>query len=349
MPINLSRVEVLDDDVVAGIGGKESGRSDMTSVISSVFNGNSGIDKSTERKIISDQMQAARDAQDGINEAAEHIPNLSDLQKQYDDFRASNKDFMDGYEKRNVGKYDNIPVYGAMGGLGPATFLFKTDSQKRDDERYNEIVRQGEKYKRAIDTHPDVVERRSLMLDRINQSVSDTDELIKGKMKNVPVFSRAYSGGLGVKSEDNNDREIKNLQMANKMYGDAEELLKAPSKYDDSNPFVNFLKGAGDAFNNRDFWSFGLTEIGRNMHMKKIVEKLSGNEEGKNVEDVLSPDELKMLDAFTLLGAVSASRVLSIRSISITVELESAPITKRCLGSSCAASWAMDCFSRTLV
>ena len=308
MPINLSRVEVLDDDVVAGIGGKESGRSDMTSVISSVFNGNSGIDKSTERKIISDQMQAARDAQYGINEAAEHIPNLSDLQKQYDDFRASNKDFMDGYEKRNVGKYDNIPVYGAMGGLGPATFLFKTDSQKRDDERYNEIVRQGEKYKRAIDTHPDVVERRSLMLDRINQSVSDTDELIKGKMKNVPVFSRAYSGGLGVKSEDNNDREIKNLQMANKMYGDAEELLKAPSKYDDSNPFVNFLKGAGDAFNNRDFWSFGLTEIGRNMHMKKIVEKLSGNEEGKNVEDVLSPDELKMLDAFTLLGAVSAER-----------------------------------------
>ena len=243
-----------------------------------------------------------------VSDSVDGVPDLSDLQKQYDDFRASNKDFMDGYEKRNVGKHDNIPVYGAMGGLGPATFLFKTDSQKKDDERYNEIVRQGEEYKRAIDTHPDVVERRNLMLDRINQSVSDTDELIKGKMKNVPVFSRAYSGGLGVKSEDSNDREIKNLQMANKMYRDAEELLKAPSKYDDSNPFVNFLKGAGDAFNNRDFWSFGLTEIGRNMHMKKIVEKLSGNEEGKNVEDVLSPDELKMLDAFTLLGAVSAER-----------------------------------------
>lgn len=267
--------------------------------------------ESIQDKIESDTAKSVENAQYGSNAAVGMVdgtPDLSTLNKQYEDFRAVNKEFMDGYRKSRGQTFNNVPTYGAMGGLNPLVSLFKTDSEKRDDERYNEIVRHEEELRKAISTHPEVLGRRNMLLESVSKSLDYTDSLIEEKRKSVPVFSRAYTNALGVKSEDSNEREIKNLQAANKMYRDAAEILKAPSKYDSSNPFLNFLKGAGDTFNDRDFWSFGLTEIARNLNMKDIAGKLSANKEGKDIADILTPGEEKMLDAFTKLCAANAER-----------------------------------------
>lgn len=240
---------------------------------------------------------------------------LRALQDEYENFIHSNREFMDNYRAKQK---DLSPEHGIIGGSNPFTSLFKTNKQKQDEDRYNEIIRKDNELKEAIATHPETLGMRGLMLEVLEESMGETKSMLDDVNSKIRERSRQRIGSSGYadlgrmvqegQKHDPDRMERSFLEDAEKMYDYARKILKAPSKYDASNPFVNFVKGAGDSFNNRDFWTAGLTEISRNLKMKDIAGKLADNEEGKPVEDILSPGELKMLEAFQFLGAVSAER-----------------------------------------
>lgn len=232
-------------------------------------------------------------------------PDINVLKKDYNDFMSQNKDFLDTYREDVKRRQALSPT--PIGIPLMLSSLFKTDKQREEDNRYKELSAREEELSHAISTHPETLGKKKILMDSIDESIGDLDAMMQERRKNVPV-SFANSSAGGIVMGEGSDLELNRLDAANKMYKDAKELLKAPSKFDDSNPFMNFMKGAGDTFNDRDFWSFGLTEIGRNLKMKSIFKKVSENTEGKDLDKILSPGEQKMLEAFTALSSVEAER-----------------------------------------
>lgn len=241
----------------------------------------------------------------GIDQADDNIPDIGTLKKDYNDFMSQNKEFLDRYREDEKRRLALSPT--PMGVPFMLSSLFKTDKQREEDKRYKELSEKEKELSQAISTHPETLGKKKIMLDSIDESMRDLDTMMRDRRKNIPVSYANTSIG-GIVMGEGSDLELNRLDAANKMYKDAKELLKAPSKFDDSNPFVNFMKGVGDTFNDRDFWSFGLTEIGRNLKMKNIFKKISDNTEGKDLDQILTPGEQKMFEAFTDLSLVEAER-----------------------------------------
>ncbi len=90
-------------------------------------------------------------------------------------------------------------------------------------------------------------------------------------------------------------------------------VLQAPSRYDDSNAFANFAKGAGSRATDMDFWAFGLTNIARNLDIRDVAIKLQEAQEqyGENVDvdAILTGPEKALIGAFYNNLHASALRV----------------------------------------
>lgn len=96
-----------------------------------------------------------------------------------------------------------------------------------------------------------------------------------------------------------NAKDDVNLASADYMLTKASEILNAPSRFDQTNGFANFFKGAGNDLFDRQF--FATIDLQRNIRLANIVKKLNGGTE-------LSPTEQEMLDAYVTLSEAQQAR-----------------------------------------
>lgn len=228
---------------------------------------------------------------------------LENLQKGLTDFDEQNKEFFEEWNSYQKNLEE------AKKGHDPLRVNEVLNYVRKNAEKYNDLSKEREKLVEGIYTHPDVLEKRKTESERIDRSMKDVDSFIESI--DNPNALRFVSGVNPVylsDSEREQAREVRRLDEAKKIYKDTKEMLQAPSKYDKSNGFLNFLKGSGDTFNNRDFWSAGMTQIARNLDIRDILEKVNENRNGKDIENFLTKGEQALLDAFLTQTRIQSER-----------------------------------------
>lgn len=228
---------------------------------------------------------------------------LENLRKSLTDFDEQNKGFFEGLESYQKDleeaskRHDPFRVNEALNNV------------RKNSEKYNNLSKEREKLVKEIYTHPETLKERKKESEKIDGSIDDIDSLIKSIDNHRTLRFLAASNMMYLSdAEREQAREIRRLDEAKKIYKDTKEMLYAPGKYDESNGFLNFLKGGGDVFNNRDFWSAGMTQIARNLDIREILEKVHGNKDGENVEDFLTKGEQALLNAFLTQTEVQSKR-----------------------------------------
>lgn len=228
---------------------------------------------------------------------------LENLQKGLTDFDEQNKEFFEEWNSYQKNLEE------AKKGHDPLRVNEVLNYVRKNAEKYNNLGKEREKLVEGIYTHPEVLEKRKTESEKIDSSIKDVDSFIESIDNHNAL--RFLSGANPIylsDSEREQVREVRRLDEAKKIYKDTKEMLQAPSKYDKSNGFLNFLKGSGDTFNNRDFWSAGMTQIARNLDIRDILEKVNENKEGKDIENFLTKGEQALLDAFLTQTKVQSER-----------------------------------------
>lgn len=233
------------------------------------------------------------------------------LQQEIDDFNSQYKSFIDEYEARQKGETVANVVSGGMGNTSDylsdnlVEYNLRKQEQEALQERYhnspavqqqreNEINSVKELYQsvkaQASQEYEKAYERAKA--DRPLSLMDGIDNYV-GAMADTPMYTAA-------------------LNMLQK----AQDTLEAPSKYDDSNGFVNFMKGAGHTFGSADFWSAGLTAINDNVKARQPFKRLEKKYGTINLEDLtpeqideaLTPAEKAMVVAYTKKALADFSR-----------------------------------------
>lgn len=235
-----------------------------------------------------------------------------------DAFRAENGSYMDDFEARDSVE-QKIATRNAMTGAFTPTTEGSISGEERG--RYLELSKQEEALKKAYYNSSDVVNARlqrgesiSTMqknIDRAlfaleNDSPDAFREMKRASIKRAnPRTTLMATKPLSVDAQEI-QADYSNYKTAQSLLDDAIKINNAPSRYDSSNGFVNFMKGMGKTFSDVDFWSAGLTEIAENMKLRGVLstvqEKLGNlndlSEEA--VDAVLTDSEKKVLAAFVI-------------------------------------------------
>ena len=226
------------------------------------------------------------------------------LEQQMSDFDAQYGDFLADYEAKK--KADKLSFAGSDGKmLGPYTdYVFENayEYAKRNKER--EALR-NEYY-----NNPIVKQEREGDLIAVKDMASKLEEEANAKYKEAIAQYQKEGGNIAARGADkviSNMAETQMYTSALNMLKKAQDTLEAPSKYDDSNGFVNFMKGAGHTFGSVDFWSAGLTSVADNANARAPFERLK-KELGtadiselteEQIDKALTPAEKAMVLAFT--------------------------------------------------
>lgn len=109
-------------------------------------------------------------------------------------------------------------------------------------------------------------------------------------LKDEVAEMRDYLSTLNKKGETS----ILDRGNINWLLKNTEEVISAPSKHDNTTALQNvgnYFKGFGNKISDRDTWSFGMTEIARNINLGNVLKRLSKGEK-------VSSDEELLLSAF---------------------------------------------------
>ena len=228
---------------------------------------------------------------------------LENLQKGLTDFDEQNKGFFEEWKSYQKNLKEATKVH------DPYKVSELLNYVRKNAEKYNNLSKERDQLIEGIYTHPELSEKRKAESERIDSSMKDIDTFVESiDNHNALRFVSGVNPIYLSDGEREQAREIRRLDEAKKIYKDTKEMLQAPSKYDKSNGFLNFLKGGGDTFNNRDFWSAGMTQIARNLDIRDILEKVNKNRDGKDIENFLTKGEQSLLDAFLTQTTVQSER-----------------------------------------
>lgn len=107
---------------------------------------------------------------------------------------------------------------------------------------------------------------------------------------------------IHARTEDNrNNPDIALISNAFEFYNDADELLNNSGK----TGIEGFWKGFSNALFDKDSWSFGFTDVGKNLLLRNTLQKYHDIESGKSKEQ-MTEVELAYLDAFATFAAAQA-------------------------------------------
>lgn len=167
-------------------------------------------------------------------------------------------------------------------------------------ERYAKAVGKLNELVRAISTHPEMKVRREAWKKRLaerDRIEGEYQKTLKPAVKeNVYTFSAAGDYYTPVLSED--AEEHKRLNQARKLREDTLKLLEAPSRFEDSGAWKNWVKGNRDTLTDLDFWTAGITEIGRDLNVQRVYDRALENKDGRELKDFLTPGELALLESY---------------------------------------------------
>lgn len=192
--------------------------------------------------------------------------------------------------------------------LGTVDIPLHSQAGYEESSRFN---KKRDELQKAIGRHPALLATRKKRTEEIGDKITELKKYAEPFERSIWDQALPYSlgpvGGVAVNMYTES-RESKNYSRARKLYEDAQKMLNAPLKFDNSNGGVNALKGGADKLSDVDFLTFGGTEILRNLEVKNVMEKVRANENGADIEDVLSRDEQMLLDAFFTYEEAAADR-----------------------------------------
>lgn len=189
------------------------------------------------------------------------------------------------------------------GGWVPADDHFYEDHR----ERYAKAVGELNRLVRMIHTHPETKTRREAWRKRLaerDKTEGEYQKTLEPAVKDY-VYRPSGFGGYNVPVFSKDAGEHRYLNQAKKLREDTLKLLEAPSRYEEGSGWKNWMKGSRDTFTNSDFWTVGVLEIVRGLDVMGVHARALKNEEGRRLEDFLSPGELALLDSYVdFLNAV---------------------------------------------
>lgn len=140
------------------------------------------------------------------------------------------------------------------------------------------------------------------MYDLFEKENEDAIFLAKTKRATAAVPGMVMPGSAYTEQEADVIKQRNTLQSALELNEKTQKILAAPSRFDDSNAFANFGKGTASKATDIDFWTFGITNIARNLNTRDVAMKLqkAQDEYGDDIDidTILTEPEKALLGAF---------------------------------------------------
>lgn len=210
-----------------------------------------------------------------------------------DDFDAKNNAFMEEYKQKKAA-YDLAAGF-AVSWKDP-NFLKTADYIVTSKEEYDKLKKERRRLQREYEDNP----------------------LVKGAYQSLAQSAQA-SADLNLEKENSSSgQDYNNYKHARKFDLDAAQLYALPVFTGDDSIDKDFWKGMGagvaDVFEDRDFWTLGITELARNVGVSKIFEGLK--EKGLDINEMseqdfdyyLTDSQKSLLFSFMRYGEAAAQR-----------------------------------------
>ncbi len=210
-----------------------------------------------------------------------------------DDFDARNNAFMEEYKQKKAA-YDLAA--GSAGSWKDPNFLKTADYVVTSKEEYDKLKKERRRLQREYEDNP----------------------LVKGAYQSLAQSAQA-SADLNLEKENSSSgQDYNNYKHARKFDLDAAQLYALPVFTGDDSIDKDFWKGMGagiaDVFEDRDFWTLGITELARNVGVSKIFEGLK--EKGLDISEMseqdfdyyLTDSQKSLLFSFMRYGEAAAQR-----------------------------------------
>lgn len=210
-----------------------------------------------------------------------------------DDFDARNNAFMEEYKQKKAA-YDLASGF-AVSWKDP-NFLKTADYVVTSKEEYDKLKKERRRLQREYEDNP----------------------LVKGAYQSLAQSAQA-SADLNLEKENSSSgQDYNNYKHARKFDLDAAQLYALPVFTGDDSIDKDFWKGMGagvaDVFEDRDFWTLGITELARNVGVSKIFEGLK--EKGLDISEMseqdfdyyLTDSQKSLLFSFMRYGEAAAQR-----------------------------------------
>ena len=210
-----------------------------------------------------------------------------------DDFDARNNAFMEEYKQKKAA-YDLAA--GSAGSWKDPNFLKTADYVVTSKEEYDKLKKERRRLQREYEDNP----------------------LVKGAYQNLAQSAQA-SADLNLEKENSSSgQDYNNYKHARKFDLDAAQLYALPVFTGDDSIDKDFWNGMGagvaDVFEDRDFWTLGITELARNVGVSKIFEGLK--EKGLDISEMseqdfdyyLTDSQKSLLFSFMRYGEAAAQR-----------------------------------------
>lgn len=210
-----------------------------------------------------------------------------------DDFDARNNAFMEEYKQKKTA-YDLASGF-AVSWKDP-NFLKTADYIVTSKEEYDKLKKERRRLQREYEDNP----------------------LVKGAYQSLAQSAQA-SADLNLEKENSSSgQDYNNYKHARKFDLDAAQLYALPVFTGDDSIDKDFWKGMGagiaDVFEDRDFWTLGITELARNVGVSKIFEGLK--EKGLDISEMseqdfdyyLTDSQKSLLFSFMRYGEAAAQR-----------------------------------------
>lgn len=210
-----------------------------------------------------------------------------------DDFDARNNAFMEEYKQKKAA-YDLAAGF-AVSWKDP-NFLKTADYIVTSKGEYDKLKKERRRLQREYEDNP----------------------LVKGAYQSLAQSAQA-SADLNLEKENSSSgQDYNNYKHARKFDLDAAQLYALPVFTGDDSIDKDFWKGMGagvaDVFEDRDFWTLGITELARNVGVSKIFEGLK--EKGLDINEMseqdfdyyLTDSQKSLLFSFMRYGEAAAQR-----------------------------------------
>ena len=210
-----------------------------------------------------------------------------------DDFDARNDAFMEEYKQKKAA-YDLASGF-AVSWKDP-NFLKTADYVVTSKKEYDKLKKERRRLQREYEDNP----------------------LVKGAYQSLAQSAQA-SADLNLEKENSSSgQDYNNYKHARKFDLDAAQLYALPVFTGDDPIDKDFWKGMGagaaDVFEDRDFWTLGITELARNVGVSKIFEGLK--EKGLDISEMseqdfdyyLTDSQKSLLFSFMRYGEAAAQR-----------------------------------------
>ncbi|MBR4757761.1 MAG: hypothetical protein IK084_03025, partial [Bacteroidaceae bacterium] len=181
---------------------------------------------------------------------------------------------------------------------------------KRREKAYNAVA---EKYQKAADLSPQYqreLDATEEQLGSIEKRVGELSDALVGEasrdvnLRQSPFYGTAASKMYGTK-------EGRNLLAANNLIDEARTILNRGNQFtDDMGKMEAFGNATVETLAKPEFWTMGLSTISDGKRIRAIQEKVAKEVgslskediEAGNLEKILSPDEMAVMDAYLAWG-----------------------------------------------